>query len=61
MKRLYLTDNQVELVIAALRFYSRDLQNKFDNSMMIKDDEAAENINDIMNRLDVVLDIMTED
>lgn len=61
MRRLYLTDDQSALVVAALRFYNRDLQNKFDNSMMIKDEEAAENINDIMNRLDVILDIITED
>lgn len=61
MNRLWLTDDQAALVSSALRFYSRDLQHRFDAAIMIKDSEAAENINDIMNRIDDILDILTED
>ena len=61
MKRLWLTDDQAALVAAALRCYSRDLQSKFDDAIRSKDDEAAENINDVMNKIDDLLDIITED
>lgn len=61
MKRLYLTDDQSALVVAALKYYRNDLQIKFDTAMFIKDSEAAENINNVMNRVDDVLDILTED
>lgn len=62
MNRLWLTDDQSALVGAALKFYRNDLQTKFNISMGIKDSEAAENINNIMNRLDDILDIIdTED
>lgn len=61
LHRLWITDEQAALVGAALRFYDRDLQHKFDNAIMIKDSEAAENINDIMNRLDDILDIIDKE
>lgn len=61
MKRLYLTDDQAALVVAALRFYAQDLQYQFDCVIDNKDSEAAENINNVMNRLDDILDIITED
>lgn len=61
LHRLWITDDQAALVAAALRCYSRDLQSRFDGAIRSKDDEAAENINDIMNRLDDILDIITED
>ena len=61
MKRLWLTDDQAALVAAALRFYGRDLQRGFDEAMMFKDSEAAENFNDVMNKIDDLLDIITED
>ena len=61
LHRLWLTDDQAALVGAALKYYSNDLQYKFDTAMSSKDSEAAENINNIMNMLDDVLDILTED
>ena len=61
LHRLWLTDDQAALVGAALRFYSNYLQDKFNNSMRIKDTEGADNINDVMNRIDDILDILTED
>ena len=48
------------LVGAALKYYRNYLQDKFNNSMRIKDSEAAENINNIMNRIDDILDIISE-
>lgn len=61
LHRLWLTDDQAALVAAALKFYCNDLQYKFDNAMSSKDSEAAENINNVMNRLDDILDNLTED
>ena len=61
LHRFWITDDQSALVAAALRFYSRDLQSKFDDAIRSKDDEAAENINDVMNKIDDLLDIITED
>lgn len=61
MRRLYLTDDQSALVVAALRFYRNDLQFQFDCAMKSNDSEAADNINNIINRLDDVVDILTED
>ena len=61
LHRLWITDDQAALVATALRFYSRDLQSRFDGAIRIKDDEAAENINNVMLRLDDILDILTED
>lgn len=61
LHRLWLTDDQAVLVSAALKFYRNDLQTKFNMAMGIKDSEAAENINNVMNRLDDILDILTED
>ena len=59
--RLWLTDDQAALVGAALKYYRQDLQIKFDTSMAIKDSEAAENINNVMNMIDDILDILLED
>ena len=61
LHRLWLTDDQAALVGAALKFYRNDLQTKFNVSISIKDSEAAENINNVMNRIDDILDILTED
>lgn len=61
LHRLWLTDDQAALVVAALRFYNRDLQFNFDNAIRIKDSEAAENINNVMNRVDDIIDILNED
>lgn len=61
LHRLWITDDQAALVAAALRSYSRDLQSQFDDAIRRKDDEAAENINDVMNKIDDLLDIITED
>lgn len=61
LHRLWITDNQAALVAAALRTYSRNLQIDFDIAIRHKDDEAAENINNVMNRIDDILDILTED
>ena len=61
MKRLWLTEEQAALVGAALKFYRNDLQTKFNISMGIKDSEAAENINNVMNMADDILDILLED
>lgn len=61
LHRLWITDEQAALVSTALRFYSRDLQSRFDGAIRSKDDEAAENINDVMNKIDDLLDIITED
>ena len=61
LHRLWLTDDQAALVGAALKFYRNDLQTKFNMSMGIKDSEAAENINNIMNMIDDILDIISED
>ena len=61
LHRLWLTDDQAALVGAALKFYRNYLQDKFNNSMRIKDTEGAENINDVMNRIDDILDNLTED
>lgn len=61
LNRLWITNDQAALVAAALRSYSRDLQSKFDDAIRSKDDDAAENINDVMNKIDDLLDIITED
>lgn len=61
LHRFWITDDQSALVAAALRFYSRDLQSQFDDAIRSKDDEAAENINDVMNKIDDLLDIITGD
>ena len=61
LHRFWITDDQSALVAAALRSYSRDLQSRFDDAIRSKDDEAAENINDVMNKIDDLLDIITED
>ena len=61
LHRLWLTDDQAALVGAALKYYRNDLQYKFDTAMAIKDSEAAENINDVMNRIDDILGIISED
>ena len=61
MKRLWLMEDQSALVGAALKFYRNDLQDKFNNSMRIKDTEAAENICNVMNKIDDILDLITED
>lgn len=60
LHRLWITDDQACLVTAALRFYSRDLQNKFDDAMMNEDLEATENINDVINKIDDLLDILED-
>lgn len=61
LHRFWITDDQAALVAAALRSYSRDLQSRFDDAIRSKDDEAAANINDVMNKIDDLLDIITED
>ena len=61
LHRFWITDDQAALIATALRFYSRDLQSRFDAAIRSKDDEAAENINDVMNKIDDLLDIIMED
>lgn len=61
LHRLWLTDDQLALVGAALKYYRNDLQYKFDTAMSSKDSEAAENINNSMNILDDIFDLITED
>lgn len=61
LHRLWLTDYQADLVAAALRCYGRDLQSTFDDAIRRKDDEAAENINNVINMLDDIIDLITED
>ena len=61
LHRLWLTDDQAALVGAALKFYRNDLQTKFNIAMGIKESEAAENINNVMNMIDDILDILSED
>lgn len=61
LHRLWLTDDQADLVAKALRFYSRDLQRGFNEAMMLKDSEAAEDFNDVINKIDDLIDIITED
>lgn len=60
MKRLWITDNQAALVGAALKFYRNDLQTQFNIAMGIKDSEAAENINNCMNRIDDILELLED-
>lgn len=61
LNRFWITDDQAALIAAALRCYRRDLQPRFDGAIRSKDEEAADNINDIMNKIDDILDILTED
>ena len=61
LHRLWLMKEQAALVNTALRFYRNYLQDQFNSAMKIKDSEAAENINDVMNKIDDILDNLSED
>lgn len=61
LHRLWLMEDQSALVGAALKYYRNYLQNQFNSAMKIKDSEAAENINNVMNKIDDILDIISED
>lgn len=61
LHRLWLTDDQAALVLAALRSYKYDLQIKFNNALDSMDSEAGENINNCIELLDGITDVLTED
>ena len=62
LHRLFLTDDQAQIICRALRCYREAvLQPKFNELMNIHDTFKAEKINDMIDLSDAVLEVLTED
>ena len=62
LHRLFLTDDQAQIICLALRCYKDAvLQPEFNKFMNEHDSFKAEKINDMIDLADAVLDVLTED
>ena len=62
LHRLFLTDDQAQIICRALRCYREAvLQPEFDKFMNEHETFKAEKVNDMIDLADAVLDVLTED
>ena len=62
LHRLFLTEDQAQIICRALRCYREAvLQPEFDKFMNEHDSFKAEKVNDMIDLADAVLDVLTED
>ena len=62
LHRLFLTDDQAQIICRALRCYKEAvLQPEFDKFMNAHDTSKAEKVNGMIDLADAVLEVLTED